>query len=152
LALAAYVVLSAVWSLWKQHSEDFSPLGFAVTVAAIPIMSVLSKRKLKVAGRLGSRARADAVESITCGYLAAIVVVGLLAQILTGFWWIDALTSLGVVWFLIKEGREAWRGECCAETPDRKFGWFVEPSYSYSFNKEHEQSLGVSMGLLIPIP
>jgi hypothetical protein len=37
-------------------------------------------------------------------------------------------------------------------TPDRKFGWFLEPSYSYSFGREHEQSLGVSVGLLIAIP
>ena len=36
--------------------------------------------------------------------------------------------------------------------PDRKLGWFLEPSYSYSFSKDHEQSLGVSVGLLIPIP
>jgi len=37
-------------------------------------------------------------------------------------------------------------------TPDRKFGWFLEPSYGYSFSNSHEQSLGVSTGLLIPIP
>lgn len=37
-------------------------------------------------------------------------------------------------------------------TRDRKFGWFVEPSYGYSFGKEHEQSLGVNAGLLIAIP
>jgi hypothetical protein len=36
-------------------------------------------------------------------------------------------------------------------TKDRKFGWFVEPTYSYSLGSEHEQSLGVSVGLLIPI-
>jgi hypothetical protein len=36
-------------------------------------------------------------------------------------------------------------------TPDRKFGWFLEPSYTYSFSNGHEQSLGVSVGLLIPI-
>ncbi len=36
--------------------------------------------------------------------------------------------------------------------PDRKFGWFLEPSYSYSFSKDHEQSLGVTVGLLIGIP
>jgi hypothetical protein len=34
---------------------------------------------------------------------------------------------------------------------DRKLGWFLEPSYSYSFIGGHEQSLGVSVGLLIPI-
>jgi hypothetical protein len=35
--------------------------------------------------------------------------------------------------------------------PDREYGWFVEPSYSYSFGSGHEQSLGVSFGLLIAI-
>jgi hypothetical protein len=35
--------------------------------------------------------------------------------------------------------------------PDRKLGWFLEPSYSYTFIGGREQSLGVSVGLLIPI-
>jgi hypothetical protein len=37
-------------------------------------------------------------------------------------------------------------------TPDRKFGWFVEPTYSRSFSNGHENSLGVSFGLLVAIP
>jgi hypothetical protein len=36
-------------------------------------------------------------------------------------------------------------------TADRKFGWFVEPTYSYSFSKGHEQAIGVRTGLLIAI-
>ena len=36
--------------------------------------------------------------------------------------------------------------------PERKFGWFLEPTYSYSFTKDHEKSLAVSAGLLIAIP
>jgi len=36
--------------------------------------------------------------------------------------------------------------------PDKKFGWFIEPSYSHALNSQHEQSLGVTMGLLIAIP
>jgi divalent metal cation (Fe/Co/Zn/Cd) transporter len=113
-ALAAYVILSAAWSFWTRSGQEFSALGLGVTVAAIPIMYVLSKRKVRIAEQLGSRAmRADAVESITCGYLSLIVVIGLLAQLLTGFWWVDAATSLGIVWFLVKEGREAWAAEEC---------------------------------------
>jgi len=34
---------------------------------------------------------------------------------------------------------------------ERKFGWFVEPSYGYDFGRGHEQSLGISAGLLIAI-
>ncbi len=38
--------------------------------------------------------------------------------------------------------------------PRRKhrFGWFLEPGYDYSFGRGHEQSLGISGGLLIAIP
>ncbi len=116
-ALAAYVVASAAWSLWTGHGEAFSIPGLAVTAAAIPVMYWLARRKLKVAEAIGSRAlRTDAVESITCGYLAVVVVIGLIAELLTGFWWVDAVTSLAIVWFLVKEGREAWEGEdCCAD-------------------------------------
>jgi hypothetical protein len=37
-------------------------------------------------------------------------------------------------------------------SPERKFGYFLEPSYSYSFSSGHEQSLGMTVGLLIAIP
>jgi len=36
-------------------------------------------------------------------------------------------------------------------TPDRKYGWFLEPSYTYSFGSGHGQSFGVGAGVLIPI-
>ena len=65
---------------------------------------------MRVADQIGSRAlRADAVESITCGYLSGVVVLGLIAQLLMpGWWWIDSITSLAIVLLLVKEGREAW--------------------------------------------
>jgi hypothetical protein len=34
----------------------------------------------------------------------------------------------------------------------RRFGWFVEPAYEYNFGRGHEQSVGISGGLLIAIP
>jgi divalent metal cation (Fe/Co/Zn/Cd) transporter len=113
-ALAAYVVISAGWSLWTQRAEEFSTPGLLVALAAIPIMYFLAKRKIAIAEKIGSRAlRADAMESVTCGWLSVVVVVGLAAQYVIGAWWIDSVTSLGIVWFLVKEGREAWAGEEC---------------------------------------
>jgi divalent metal cation (Fe/Co/Zn/Cd) transporter len=112
--LAASIVLGAAWSLWAHHGEDFSVPGLIVAVVAMPVMYVLARQKLDVAHDLGSRAmRADAIESITCGWLSLIVVVGLVANLLLAAWWIDAATSLGIVWFVLKEAREAWRGETC---------------------------------------
>ena len=117
-ALAAYVVGSAGWKLWVQQGAEFSLPGLIVSVLAIPIMYLLSRRKLQVARALGSRAlRTDAVESITCGWLALVVVIALVAQLLVDAWWVDAVASLAIVWFVIREGREAWEGEeCCADS------------------------------------
>jgi hypothetical protein len=33
-----------------------------------------------------------------------------------------------------------------------KYGWYLEPAYDYSFSHGHEQSVGLSGGLLIAIP
>ena len=32
-----------------------------------------------------------------------------------------------------------------------KFGWYLEPAYDYSFGRGHEQSIGISFGLLIGV-
>lgn len=124
-ALAAYVTLAAVWSLWTKQGETFSWPGFIVALAAIPSMRYLAYRKIAVAEKLGSRAlRADAMEAVTCGWLSLVVVIGLAAQWSFGAWWIDGAGSLAIVWLLIKEGREAWfHQDCCAggehaERPD----------------------------------
>lgn len=115
-ALAAYIVLAAAWSLWTRHGETFSLPGLIVALLALPIMTFLARRKITIATELSSRAmRADAAEAITCGWLSLIVVVGLLADWLTGAWWVDAVTSLFIVWFVVKEAREAWSGEDCCD-------------------------------------
>lgn len=63
---------------------------------------------MRIADQIESRAlRADAVESITCGYLSG-VGVGMLVQLLApSGWWVDSITSLMIVVLLVKEGREA---------------------------------------------
>jgi len=115
-ALAAYIVAGAIWSIWTRYGDAFSFPGLIVALLAIPIMTVLARRKIVIATKLGSRAmRADAVESITCGWLSLVVVIGLTADFLLDAWWVDAVTSLAIVWFVVKEGREAWEGEECCD-------------------------------------
>lgn len=55
-ALAAYVIASAAYGLWRQQGQEFSAPGFVLTVLAIPIMLVLAKAKIRVADRIGSSA------------------------------------------------------------------------------------------------
>jgi hypothetical protein len=41
---------------------------------------------------------------------------GKLAQLALNAWWVDSVTALAILWFIIKEAREAWKGEdCCAD-------------------------------------
>jgi divalent metal cation (Fe/Co/Zn/Cd) transporter len=115
-ALVAYVVLNSGYGLFlaKRITDTHeSAWGILIGLVAKIGMPILAGYKLKVAARLNSRAlRADAVESITCGYLSIVLMVGLGATRLFGWWWLDSVAALALVPFLIKEGREAIRGEC----------------------------------------
>jgi divalent metal cation (Fe/Co/Zn/Cd) transporter len=117
--LAAYVTAAAMWHLWNGTGEEFSWPGFIVALIAIPAMRYLAHRKIAIAEKIGSRAlRADAMEAVTCGWLSFVVVVSFTTQWLVGASWIDGVGSLAIVYFLVKEGREAWSGDecesCCA--------------------------------------
>ena len=68
---------------------------------------------------------------------------------------VEFMIGVGPAWSFSREGTKITgevRSILCSGRSDRKFGWFLEPSYSYSFSVGDEQSLGVSAGLLIPIP
>jgi divalent metal cation (Fe/Co/Zn/Cd) transporter len=114
LLLAAFVVVAAVWRLWIGTGEEFSWPGFILCLVSIPAMRYLARRKLEIAERIGSRAlRADAIEAVACGWLSFVVLVTLTLQWLVGAWWIDSVGSLAIVYFLVKEGREALSGDEC---------------------------------------
>lgn len=110
--LAVYVAGSAAWGLWHRVGQDTSLTGLVLAAAAIPVMLFLARRKRALAKALGSAAlRADAAESIACAYLSAAVLIGLGAQWLVGAWWIDSVTALALVPFVVREALEAWEGE-----------------------------------------
>ncbi len=92
-----------------------SAWGILIGIVAAVGMPVLAKYKLKVAAadRLNSKAlRADAMEAFTCGSLSIVLIVGLAATRLFGWWWLDSVAALFLIPLLIKEGREAIKGEC----------------------------------------
>ena len=80
-ALAAYRRGRRGVEAWTQTGQRFSWPGLLVAVLAMPVMFVLARRKIALAEALGSRAmRADAMESVTCGWLSLVVVVGLVCR------------------------------------------------------------------------
>jgi len=70
---------------------------------------------------------------------------------------VEFMIGVGPEWTYTTGGAGKFGGEAALDFmfwpwPGRTFGWFLEPSYSYSFGGGHEQSVGVSVGLLIAIP
>src|SRR5213080_41895 len=118
-ALIAYVVLNSGYGLIiaKRITDTHESVwGILIGAVAKVGMPILAGYKLKVAARLNSRAlRADAVESITCGYLSIVLMIGLAATRLLGWWWLDSVAALALIPFIIKEARAAISSEsCCA--------------------------------------
>jgi divalent metal cation (Fe/Co/Zn/Cd) transporter len=70
-ALAVYVIVQAGYALWNEQAADTSWWGMAIALVAAMGTPFLARAKLRVADQIGSRAlRADAIETLTCGYLA----------------------------------------------------------------------------------
>jgi len=119
-ALVAYILLNSSYGLFiaKRITDTHESVwGILIGAVAKVGMPVLAGYKLKVAARLNSLAlRADAVESITCGYLSIVLMIGLAATWLLGWWWLDSVAALALIPFLSKEAGAAIRGESCCRT------------------------------------
>src|SRR5437667_5457440 len=113
-ALVVYVALNSGYGLFvAQRITDTheSAWGILIGVVAKVGMPILAGYKLKVAARLNSRAlRADAVESIVCGYLSIVLIIGLAATRVLGCWWLDSVAALALIPFLIRESRAPLTG------------------------------------------
>ncbi len=86
-----------------------------VTAGALVLMPVLARLKRNAAQQTGNRAlRADAIQSATCAYLAAITLTGLLLRSFLGIHWLDQVAAMAAVPVLIVEARRARQGHTCA--------------------------------------
>lgn len=115
-ALATYIALDAVWALGKGERPEVSFVGIVLTVVSLSVMLWLARAKRRTANELGSKAlAADAFQTTACFWLSLITLAGIGLNALLGWWWADPLAALGMTWFLVSEGREAWRGEDCCD-------------------------------------
>ncbi len=112
--LAAYIAFDAVTTLWNRDAPAPSSLGIAVTALSIGVMWWLARAKRRAAHALHSRAlEADSIQTSACWWLSCTVLGGIGLNALFGWWWADPVAALAMSYFLVREGREAWRGEDC---------------------------------------
>lgn len=114
--LALYVLLQAGWDLYKREAPEESVFGIVLAAASLAIMPLLAWGKIKASRHIGSSAlRAEAKETLVCSYLSFTLLLGLAANAIAGWWWADPTAALLMVPWLIKEGTEGVRGECCGD-------------------------------------
>lgn len=117
VAIALFVTFRSFGTLlgWAAEPEPSLP-GLVLVVLSLIVMPVLALAKRRTAASLGSMAlRADAANTQLCTYLSAVVLVGLAANGLFGWWWMDSLAGLVVAGIALHEAREAWQsGDLCA--------------------------------------
>jgi divalent metal cation (Fe/Co/Zn/Cd) transporter len=115
-AIALYVIYDSITKLLGLSEEpQSSPIGLAITALSLVVMPTIAWATRRVAAGLGSVAlKADAAETQLCTYLSAVVLIGLAANSLFGWWWMDPVAGFVVAALAVKEGWEAWSsGELC---------------------------------------
>jgi len=121
--LALYILGNSAFAIFTHSQPESSWWGIGLAIAAAAIMPLLWQGKLRVAKRIGSAAlKADAACSVTCAYMSFTLLLGLLLNRFLGLWWADSLAALGLVYFIVREGREALHeartGESCGCSED----------------------------------
>lgn len=112
--LAPYVAFEASRALITEHRAETTLLGIGLSIGTLCVCPWLGRAKLRLGERLDSSATAgEGRQNLICAYLAAAVLVGLLANTLLGIWWLDPVVALVISALAVAEGRRAWRGESC---------------------------------------
>ena len=108
LTLAVYVVVASLVKLIRHQGADTSYVGLGLAVSSGLIMPYLSRAKKRIGSDIGSPAlRSDGSCSMVCAYMSWILMVGVALTALCGWWWVDALAALALVYYMVKEGWEA---------------------------------------------
>ncbi len=112
LALAAAVLFQSGWALSTRSGASESVVGIILAAASVTLMPAVALWKLRTAANGNILAlAAEAKETLACSYLSITLLVGLAANALFGWWWLDATTALLLAPWLIREGLENVRGE-----------------------------------------
>ena len=109
LALSVYVVGRSVYALVTQSEPSESYLGLGITLVSLVVMPTVSRLQHNLAGKINSLAlEADSKETLVCTLLSGTAVLGLGANALFGWWWADPVAALVMVFFIAREGWEAF--------------------------------------------
>lgn len=109
VGLAIYVTAQAAYTLISGDRPRHSPLGIGWTAATFVAMLALAAAKGATGKALGNLTlETESRVTMIDAYLAAAVLVGLLLNAAAGWWWADPLAGLVVVYYAVREARNAF--------------------------------------------
>lgn len=117
--LVLILTISAILNIVEGHQPKSTMAGLIIASISIFTMWALVWAKLKIGKKLDSAPIiADAKCNLVCVYMSVILLLS------SGLWWlfkipyVDILGTLGIIYFSIKEGREAFnkaKGIVCCD-------------------------------------
>ena len=107
--LAAGLGVTALYNIVTRHQPETTLPGLVISLISIAVMWALVQSKRKVGRKLGSAPiLADANCTLVCIYMSLVLLAASLVYQLTGFGFIDSLGAIGLIYFSVNEGREAF--------------------------------------------
>ena len=119
--LAGGLALTAVYNIVTRHKPETTLPGLIISLVSIAIMWMLVSGKRKVGITLDSSPiLADANCTMVCIYMSVVLLAASLIYELTGFGFVDSIGALGLIYFSINEGKEAFEKaagleDCCED-------------------------------------
>jgi divalent metal cation (Fe/Co/Zn/Cd) transporter len=108
-ALIPVIGLGAVYSYSTGLKPEGSPLGIVIAIGALIVMPYLYVQKKRIGRETRSLSLSmDAIESITCIFMATALLGGLLAEYFLGLWWADYLATGIILAFVAREAVESY--------------------------------------------
>jgi divalent metal cation (Fe/Co/Zn/Cd) transporter len=116
LFLAVYVGYEAASNLIHKEAPEHSLPGIILACVSLVVMPLLSRAKRRVGAHLKSAAmKADAKQTEFCTYLSAILLGGLVLNMVSDLWWADPVAALIMVPIIAKEGVDGLRAKTCCD-------------------------------------
>jgi len=108
-ALIPVIGLGALFSYVAGLKPEASPLGITIAIGAVIVMPYLYIQKKKIGRETRSLPLSiDAIESVTCLFMALALLGGLLAEYFLGLWWADYLATGVILAFVAREAVESY--------------------------------------------